>query len=48
MVEWSGEAWCRGWEREVWNEAEVEFLAPVAVEETVGVKVEVGEFDFAV
>ncbi|KAB8075724.1 hypothetical protein BDV29DRAFT_200727 [Aspergillus leporis] len=42
------EAWCRGWEGEVGSEEEVEFLAAVAVEETVGVKAEVGELDFAV
>jgi hypothetical protein len=41
-------AWCRGWEGEVGSEEEVEFLAAVAVEETVGVKAEVGELDFAV
>lgn len=42
-VEW--EAWCRGWQEEVGSEEEVAFLAAVAVEETVGVKVEVGELD---
>ena len=42
------EAWCRGWEGEVGSEEEVEFLAAVAVEETVGMKAEVGELDFAV
>ena len=42
------EAWCRGWEAEVGCEEEVEFLAAVAVEETVGVKAEVGELDFIV
>lgn len=35
-----------GWEGEVGSEEEVEFLAAVAMEETVGV--EVGELDFAV
>ncbi|GIC87417.1 uncharacterized protein Aud_003801 [Aspergillus udagawae] len=39
-------AWWRGWEGEVGGEEEVEFLAAVAVEETVGV--ELGELDFAV
>ncbi|PWY78479.1 hypothetical protein BO94DRAFT_577268 [Aspergillus sclerotioniger CBS 115572] len=51
-VEWCGEpdggagvqAWSRGWEGEVESQEEVEFLADVAVEETVGV--EVGELDF--
>ncbi|KAJ6085604.1 hypothetical protein N7499_005233 [Penicillium canescens] len=42
------QAWCTGWEGEVGSEEEVEFLAAVAVEETVGVKAEVGELDFAV
>ena len=42
------EAWCRGWEGEVGCEEEVEFLAAVVKEETVGLKVEVGELDFAV
>ncbi|KAJ5680975.1 hypothetical protein N7536_012114 [Penicillium majusculum] len=42
------QAWCRGWEGEVGSEEEVEFLAAVAVEETVGVKAEVGELDFIV
>ncbi|KAF9252309.1 hypothetical protein LCP9604111_2305 [Penicillium roqueforti] len=41
-------AWCRGWEGEVGSEEEVKFLAAVAVEETMGVKAEVGELDFAV
>ncbi|CEJ61503.1 hypothetical protein PMG11_10036 [Penicillium brasilianum] len=41
------QAWCRGWEGEVGSEEEVEFLAAIAVEETVGVKAEVGELDFA-
>jgi hypothetical protein len=41
-------AWWRGWEGEVGSEEEVEFLAAVAVKETVGVKAEVGELDFAV
>lgn len=53
-VEWCGwpdggvgvQAWWSGWEGEVGSEEEVEFLAAVAVEETVGV--EVGELDFAV
>ncbi|OBT95577.1 hypothetical protein VE01_05876 [Pseudogymnoascus verrucosus] len=53
-VQWCGlpdggigvQAWWRGWEGEVGSEEEVEFLAAVAVEETVGV--EVGELDFAV
>ncbi|KAB8212524.1 hypothetical protein BDV34DRAFT_218897 [Aspergillus parasiticus] len=53
-VVWCGEpdggvgvqAWWRGWEAELGSEEEVEFLAAVAVEETVGV--EVGELDFAV
>ncbi|GIK01912.1 hypothetical protein Aspvir_005953 [Aspergillus viridinutans] len=40
------EAWWRGWEGELGGEEEVEFLAAVAVEETVGV--ELGELDFAV
>ncbi|RDW81616.1 uncharacterized protein DSM5745_05173 [Aspergillus mulundensis] len=55
-VMWCGEpdggvgmyAWCRGWEGEVGSEEEVEFLAAVAVEETVGVVAEVGELDLAV
>ncbi|KAJ5530558.1 hypothetical protein N7527_003951 [Penicillium freii] len=42
------QAWWRGWEEEVGNEEEVEFLAAVAVEETVGVKAEVGGLDFKV
>ncbi|KAL4915011.1 hypothetical protein BDW62DRAFT_204100 [Aspergillus aurantiobrunneus] len=40
------EAWWRGWEREVGGEEEVEFLAAVAVEETVGVDLD--KLDFAV
>ncbi|KAL4749637.1 hypothetical protein BDW72DRAFT_213974 [Aspergillus terricola var. indicus] len=40
------EAWWRGWEEEVGGEEEVEFLAAVAVEETVGI--EPGKLDFAV
>ncbi|KAK4132425.1 hypothetical protein BT67DRAFT_481732 [Trichocladium antarcticum] len=55
-VEWCGEpdggvgvqAWWRGWDGEVGSEEEVEFLAAVAVEETAGVGVGVGELDFAV
>ncbi|KAF7522268.1 hypothetical protein PCG10_007569 [Penicillium crustosum] len=42
------QAWCRGWEAEVGSEEEVEFLSAVAVEETVGVKADVGELDFIV
>ncbi|XHG03561.1 hypothetical protein AWENTII_006863 [Aspergillus wentii] len=33
-------AWCRGWEEEVGSEEEVEFLAAIAVEETVGLGLE--------
>lgn len=40
------EAWWRGWEGEVGGEEEVEFLAAVALEETVGV--ELGELDYTV
>ncbi|KAB8262069.1 hypothetical protein BDV32DRAFT_157544 [Aspergillus pseudonomiae] len=53
-VVWCGEpdggvgvqAWWRGWEAELGSEEEVEFLAAVAVEETVGV--EEGQLDLAV
>jgi hypothetical protein len=40
--------WLRGWDGEVGGEEEVEFLAAVAVEETRGIKGEVGELDLAV
>ncbi|OBT53774.1 hypothetical protein VE04_05125 [Pseudogymnoascus sp. 24MN13] len=43
---WEGKYSAQLWEGEVGSEEEVEFLAAVAVEETVGV--EVGELDFAV
>ncbi|KAI9034936.1 uncharacterized protein KD926_004999 [Aspergillus affinis] len=53
-VQWCGwpdggvevQAWERGWEEEVGSQEEVEFLAAVVVEETVGV--EVNKLDFAV
>ncbi len=38
-------SWWRGWDGEVGSEEEVEFLAALAVEETVGV--DMGELDFA-
>ncbi|KAJ5505995.1 Dynamin [Penicillium expansum] len=53
QVEWCGlpdggigeQAWWRGWEGEVGSEEEVEFLAAVAVEETVGLGLEGMEMD---
>ncbi|CAI7622355.1 unnamed protein product [Penicillium glandicola] len=39
------QAWCRGWEEEVGSEEVVEFLAAVAVEETVGLGLEGIEMD---
>ncbi|KAL6229419.1 hypothetical protein BDW75DRAFT_249680 [Aspergillus navahoensis] len=41
-------AWWRGWDGEVGGEEEEQFLAALGVEETVGLKAEVGALDLAV